>query len=70
VLTGADVHQRIAEFAATRPDAGGDPVAQVEVALFVEEVFDLPLTDDEMNQENLGSHQALERFVLGKLGVK
>lgn len=65
-----DVKQRIAELAAIRPDPGDDEVALVEAALFVEEVFGLRLTDEDMTAERLGTRNAMEQLVLQRLEVE
>lgn len=66
-MTEQQVRERIAEYAATRGDAGDDPAAQVEAALFVEEVFGLRLDDDDMTTERLGTQGAVLRLVLERL---
>jgi acyl carrier protein len=63
-----EVKRRIAEYAGLRPDPGDDSAAQVEAALFVEEVFGLRLTDEDMTDARLGSHAAIEALVLERLG--
>ncbi len=64
-----DVHERVLEFSRIRQGAGKDEAALLEVALFVEDEFGLILSDDEICQENLGSHQATESLVIKKLGL-
>ena len=64
-----DIHERIKEFNNIRPDAAADDVALLEAALFVEQVFGLCLTDDDICMKNLGTRQATEQFVLRKLGA-
>ena len=64
-----DVSERIQEFRRIRPDVGSDDPSIAEAALFVEEVFGLTLMDDEISPANLGSIDALEQFVLGKLEI-
>jgi acyl carrier protein len=63
------VHERIVEFSRIRPDAKRDEIALLEVALFVEDVFGLILSDQEICEENLGTHQTTEKFVLEKLNL-
>ena len=63
------VHERIVEFSRIRPDAKKDEIALLEVALFVEDVFGLILSDQEICEENLGTHQTAEKFVLEKLNL-
>lgn len=69
-MTADQVRERIAEFASIRGNPGDDPVARLEAALFVEEVFGLELTDDDMTAEALGSHRTIERLVITRLGVR
>ncbi len=69
MMNRQDVNARIEEYRRIRPDAGSDGPSLAEAALFVEEVFGLTLTDDEIIPDNLGSIDALEQFVLGKLGT-
>ncbi len=66
-MDSKDVCTRIREFSRIRQDAGKDEAALLEVALFVEDVFGMILSDEEICEENLGSHQAAEEFVLKKL---
>ena len=65
-----DVRSRMNEFKGIRKDAGDDKAALLEVALFVEDVFGITLTDGEICKENLGTHQDTETFVLKKLNVQ
>lgn len=69
MLNSQDIIQRIEEFRKIRPDAGSDNVRLLEVALFVEDVFGLCLTDEDICEENLGTHQAMEQFVRRHLKV-
>ena len=69
-MDAEEVRKRIAEYAGMRPAPGSDDVAQVEAAMFIENVFGIALTDDDMNETTLGTHDAIEAFVLTKLGVK
>ena len=62
-----EVHCRIKEFGNIRKDAGKNQAALLEVALFVEDVFGLFLSDAEICEGNLGTHQDTENFVLKKL---
>lgn len=49
----------------TRP---GDPfLALVEAALFIESAFGIPVSDEEICPEVLGSPDAIRRFVLDRL---
>jgi hypothetical protein len=66
-VSAGDVGKRIAEYAGIGPAPADDPVAQAEAALFIEDVFDLKLTDDDMSVERLGTFEAMERLVLERL---
>lgn len=65
-----DVNARIKEFNNIREDAGNDEAALLEVALFIEDVFGFILSDEEICEENLGTHHNLEVFVLEKLKLR
>lgn len=68
-MTADDVRARIAELARSGPAPGDDPTAQVEAALFIEMVFGISLTDEDMTVETLGSYPAMERLVLERVGA-
>ena len=68
-MNSKDVRARITEFSKIRENAEKDEAALLEVALFVEDVFGIILTDEEICEENLGTHQATEGFVLKKLTI-
>ena len=42
----------------------------MEVALYIEELFGIVLTDEEICEENLGTHEDAERFILDKLNLE
>ena len=63
------IQEFLAEFAGVNQNAGNDEASLLEAALFVEDVFGFTLTDDEICGEKLGNHQAIERFVIEKLGL-
>ncbi len=65
-----DVHSRIKEFRNIRENAENDNAALLEVALFVEDVFGIILSDEDICEENLGTHRDTETFVLKKLKNK
>ena len=62
-----DIHSRMQEFSSIRENAGNDEAALLEVTLFVEDVFEITLSDDEICEENLGTHEDTEAFVQKKL---
>ncbi|SPD72969.1 hypothetical protein PITCH_A1620013 [uncultured Desulfobacterium sp.] len=69
-MNSSQIHSRIMEFSRIRKDAMDDTAALLDVALFVEEVFGITLSDDDICQENLGTHQLCEAFVNKILGAK
>ena len=69
MMNRQDINARIEEYRRIRPDAGSSGPSLAEAALFVEEVFGLTLTDDEISPDNLGSSDTLEQFVLAKLRI-
>jgi len=58
---------RIEEFSRIRNKPVPDRPSLAETAMFVEDVFGLTLTDEEISERNLGSIAAIEDFVLKKL---
>lgn len=65
-----DILDRIDEFRNIRTDPGSDEAKLLEAALFVEDVFGLRLTDDEICARNLGTHQSTAQFVLKKFEAR
>jgi len=65
-----DILDRIDEFRNIRTDPGSDEAKLLEAALFVEDVFGLRLTDDEICERNLGTHQSTAQFVLKKFEAR
>ena len=61
------IKQLFEEYSRIREDAGADEVALAESALFIEDALDITLSDDEICQQNLGTHRDMERFVLEKM---
>ena len=66
-MDSQEIHERITEFGKIRQNAGRDEAALMEVALFVENLFGIVLSDDEICEENLGTHNSTENFVMKKL---
>jgi hypothetical protein len=66
-MNSNEVHECLNEFSRIRQNAGKDEAALLEVAFFVEDVFGLILSDEEICEENLGTHKATEAFVLQRL---
>ena len=69
-MNALEVKNIIKEFAGIRKDAEKDEAALLEVALFIEEVFGFVLTDEEISEYNLGTHEETEKFVLNKLNME
>ena len=64
-----EMHERLAEFSGIRQNAGNDEAALLEVALFVEDMLGIVLSDEEICEEDFGTHEAIERFVCNKLDL-
>ena len=62
-----EVRKRLAEFSRIRQNAGKEEAALLEVALFLEDTFGLVLSDEEISEENLGTHDATARFICERL---
>jgi hypothetical protein len=62
----AEWESRLSEYSWLRADAGGNELALLEAALFVEEATGILIRDDEIIPENLGSIQAIRRFVAAR----
>jgi hypothetical protein len=61
------ITERLSEFAGTNQHAGNDEIALLEAALFVEDIFGIALSDNDICEENLGTHHAIKKFVFKKL---
>ena len=64
-----EVHMRLEEFSGIRQNAGKEEKALLEVALFIEDTFGFVLSDEEICEKNLGTHEATERFIYKKLDL-
>lgn len=62
-----EVHMRLKEFSGIRQNAGREATALLEAALFIEDTFGIVLSDEEICEENLGTHEAIKRFICKKL---
>lgn len=47
-----------------------DSMGVVEMITFIEDTFGLKISEDEISEANLGSLQAISRFVAGKTGAR
>ena len=63
------VKERITELANYIQDAGNDTILLLEIALYVEEVFGISLSDEDICEDNFGKRHAIEKFVLEKLNL-
>ena len=61
------IKECINEFSKLRKNKPKNESTLLEAALFIEDVFDLTLSDDEICGKNLGSSKAMKHFVLKKL---
>ena len=61
------IKKRISELTSVIQDAGSDAILLLEIALFVEEVFGIFLSDNEICEKNFGNYHTTEKFVLEKL---
>jgi acyl carrier protein len=61
------VKERLSEFAGICQHAENDGIVLLEAALFVEDVFGIALSDNEICKKNLGTHNAIEKFIVKKL---
>jgi hypothetical protein len=64
-----EVHMRLKEFSGIRQNAGKEETGLLEAALFIEDTFGIVLSDEEICEENLGTHEAIKRFICKKLGL-
>ena len=62
-LDQAQIDARLEEYRRVRPDPGRDELTLLETALFVEEALGFRLSDDEIVPGNLGTFEAMRRFV-------
>jgi hypothetical protein len=69
-MNAIEIKNIIKEFAGIRKDAEKDEAALLEVALFIEDVFGFVLTDEEICEYNLGTHEKTEEFVLNKMKME
>ena len=67
IMNKKQVKERIAELASVIQNAGNDAASLLEIALFVEDVFGIVLSDDDICEENFGTHHAMEKYVFEKL---
>jgi len=67
LMNKKQVKERMSELASVIQDAGSDATSLLEIALFVEEVFGIFLSDNEICEKNFGNYHTTEKFVLAKL---
>jgi hypothetical protein len=66
----ARIEEILDEYLAYMPRPAQDDAAVLETALFLEQAFDLTLTDAEMSPAALGTREAMRALVLSKQGVR
>ena len=59
------IKKLIAELTKVYPD--NDPQFLLEKAMFLENVYNIQIDDDDINLNNLGSEKDLEKFILTKI---
>jgi len=64
-VTGADPDRILAEFAQLRPADPDPELAAVRMALMVEDVFDVTLTDEQLDPGTLADPAALRALLAG-----
>lgn len=69
-MNNKQIKECISEFARVHQNAGSEEADFLEAALFVEDVFGLVLSDDDICAKNLGTCDAMEKFVLEKLNLR
>ena len=73
-MTPAKIRNRFGEYARLQTELNLPPPDLIEIAFFIEDSFDIRLTDSEIVPENMGDLDTAERFVMRKLtpakGVK
>lgn len=65
-----EIDARIDEYKSIRPNPGRDELTLLETALFIEEVFNIRLSDDEISYAEIGTCDSLQCFVYRKLGLE
>lgn len=65
-MTTRDLEKRISDYAEFLNSNPGRPHDWLEAAIYIEDSFGLRLTDDEITPENLGSAEAISRFLGAK----
>jgi hypothetical protein len=65
-----EAHMRLKEFSGIRQNAGKEETALLEAALFIEDTFGIVLSDEEICEENLGTLEAVKKFICKKLELE
>jgi len=68
-MTKDEAMKRLEEFRGLRADPSEDEISLLEAALFLEDNFGLCLSDDDISKNHLGNHEAIEKFLLNRLGL-
>lgn len=64
-----DIHERLLEYKRLCPEPGKDDLSLLKAVIFIEDVFGLSISDEEITETNFGTHRAIEKFVIEKLGT-
>ena len=65
-----DIDTYLVDYLKLRPKIENNKIIIAEVALFLEDTFDITLSDREICQENLGTHESLRNLIIKKLERK
>jgi hypothetical protein len=65
-----EIDARIDEYKRLRSEPGLNELTLLETALFIEEVFGVPLSDDEISNATIGTYDSMRHFVNRKLGLE
>lgn len=63
------VDRVLAEIVAARPPTGDSALDAVQMAVLLEDVFGITLTDDEIDPDVLGTVESIRHTVLTRLGA-
>ncbi len=68
-MTREEINARLGEYETLGPRGGETQLSLLQTAMYLEEAFGLRLEDADITAANLGSHDALLRFVEARLRV-
>lgn len=64
-----DIHERLKEYKRLSPEPGRDDLSLLKAIIFIEDVFGLCVSEEEITETNFGTHQAIEKFVIERVGA-